>query len=327
MKSNIKVLRTYEIDDLTWIQICRGYEECFDTSHTPDQLKKFFSNSISGYTLHALKFNEDGVLLGHNYFQPRPYKLNGKNVICALSGGTFVLPEFRKDVLIFKDLFNALCEESYKLGWIAQIGVPNENSFKYCVRIIKDKYIGDLNYYILPVHIGKILKRKNNLLDSISYGYSVITSKLNLCLSTIVNFKEKKVPLHIDESDQYLSIRLANPDYRHIRKGNMRATYRMYDEDGINTAYILQFGENGKRSARSLAKTVNAIMKNEKPDAILYVGSMNLKQTILTKVPKKFVPHRLTVTVSLFDKENKELEQTLSSLSNFDYGLLNFDVR
>lgn len=327
MKAGIKVFRTDEIDDLTWMQICKGYEMCFDTPRDPEQLKKFFSNSISGYTLHALKLNEKGMLMGHNYFQPRPYKLYGKDVICALSGGTFVMPEYRKDIFIFKDLFDALCEEAKRLGWIAQIGVPNENSFKYCVKIIKDKYIGDLNYYILPVHIGKILKRKNNLLDTISAGYAFITSKLNLCLSTIANLKEKKVPLHIDESDKFLSIRLANPDYRHIRKGNMRATYRMYDEDGINTAYILQFGENGKRSVRSLAKTVNAIMKNEKPDAILYVGSMNLKQMILTRVPKSFVPHRLTVTVSVFEKDNKELEQTLSSLSNFDYGLLNFDVR
>lgn len=310
-----------------WKQICRGYEVCFGINKNPSEMKESFCRSITGYSLHALKVTEDGTLMGHNYFQPRPYVFNGKKVICALSGGTFVLPEYRKDILIFRDVFKALCTKAQELGWVAQIGVPNENAFTYCVKVIKEKYIGDLNYYILPVHAGKILKRNNPVIDGLSKGYSFICSKLNLLISGALNFKEKNTSLHIDESNDYLAIRLSNPNYKHFRDKEIRASYVMYDEDGINTAYILQFGENGKRSAKSLAKTVNAILKYEKPDAILYVGSINLKQLVLTKVPKKFVPHRLTVTVSIFDKDNKELEQTLSSLSNFDYGLLNFDVR
>ncbi|MDE6005937.1 MAG: hypothetical protein K2G67_00045 [Muribaculaceae bacterium] len=326
-KSLIRILKTDEITNDLWEKICDGYKICFNVDHTPARLKETFSKTITGYTLHAVKMTADGKLMGHNYFQPRPYKYKGKDVVIAVSGGTFVIPEYRKDIFIFKDLFKALCNEAEKRGWIAQIGVPNENSFKYSVKIIKDKYIGDLGYYILPIHAGKALKRNNRILDKLSAVYSNIANKLNLGIVSLFNFKEKDVPLHINENDHFLSLRLSDPSYVHIRKGNYRGTYRMYNEEGILTAYILRFDENGKRSAKALAYIVDTILKQESPDAILYIGTLNIKQAILTKVPKKFVPHALTVTVSLLDKEDKELAEILSSLSNFDYGLLNFDVR
>ena len=325
--SDIIILRTDEISDDLWRQIGHGYKVCFDIEHTPDEFRESFSRSITGYTFHALKFTEDGKLMGHNYFQPRPYILNGEKVICAVSGGTFVLPEYRKDIFIFKELFTALSKHAKSLGWIAQIGVPNENSFKYAVKINKEKYIGDLNYYILPVHASKIIKHNNKLLDGLSHLYSTIITKGNLFLSHIINLKEKKVPLHIDENEQFLSLRLSHLEYKHIKEQDLRATYRVYDEDGINTAYIIYFSQNGKRTSKALSHTVNTILKNEKIDAILYIGTMNMAQTLLTRVPKKFVPHRLTATVAVFDKTNKELVDILSSLKNIDYGLINFDVR
>lgn len=326
-KSDIFILKTYEISDDLWEQIRHGYKVCFDIDHTIEEFKKSFSKSVTGYTLHAVKLTEDGKLMGHNYFQPRPYLLNGEKVMCAVSGGTFVLPEYRKDIFIFKELFGSLCEYAKGLGWIAQIGVPNENSFQYAVKINKDKYIGDLTYYILPVRVGKIIKRNSKLLDLFSHGYAFLSGKVNLLLSNLLNFKEKKVALHIDASDSFLSLRLSHPDYVHLKKGNLRATYRMYDEDGVRTAYILYFSQAGKRSSKALSYTVNEILKRENVDAVLYIGTMNMKQTLLTRVPEKFVPHRLTATVNVFDKENKALSETLTSLSNMDYGLLNFDVR
>lgn len=326
-KSDIIILKTDEISDELWEQIRNGYRVCFDIDHTAEEFKKSFSRSITGYTLHAIKLTEDGKLMGHNYFQPRPYILNGEKVICAVSGGTFVLPEYRKDIFIFKELFGSLCDYAKELGWIAQISVPNENSFRYAVKINKERYIGDLNYYILPVRVGKIVKSNYKVLNILSRWYSHLATKMNLLLSYLVNFKEKKVPLHIDASESFLSLRLSHPDYTHLKKGNIKATYRMYDEDGIKTAYIIYFGQNGKRSFKALSYTVNEILKKEDVDAILYIGTMNMKQPLLTRVPEKFVPHRLTATVKVFDKENKTLAESLSSLSNMDYGLLNFDVR
>jgi hypothetical protein len=327
MAKNIVVLKTQEITDDVWAQICEGYKVCFDVHHTPEQFKQSFSMSVTGYTLHALKFAENGELMGHNYFQPRPYVLNGRKVMLALSGGTFVMPAYRKDIFLFGDLYKALCKESQRLGWIAQLGVPNENSYPYCVKFLKQKYLGDLNYYIMPVHAGTALHRKNALLDGLSSVYAHVWSWLAVGTTSLFNFKEKMKPLHMDGSQEYLDVRLKHENYSFLRKGNIQVAYVLWDEEGIQTAYIVDCREGDCRSAKALALGVRHIVTHEKVDAILYVGTMNVCQHVLTKVPIRFVPHRLTLCVDVFDKNDKELQQVFSSMDNLDYGLLNFDVR
>lgn len=325
-KTEIVILKTNEISDDIWEQIRHGYEVCFDSKESIEGFKQFFSESITGYSIHALKFTKDGKLMGHNYYQPRPYKLQGRDVICAVSGGTFVLPEYRKDMFIFHDLIKALNKYGKEQGWLAQIGVPNENSFTYAIKINKEKHVGDLHYYLLPIHAGKILK-KSSFIDSLSGLYSRCIAKLAYYSSFLFNFKEKEALLRINDTEQFLNVRLANPEYRTVQKGDLTATYRLFDEDGIKTAYLIHVSQNGRRSNKALTYAVNEILKREKVDAILYIGTLNVKQFILTKVPKKFVPHQLPVMVSVFDKKDEQLKEVLSSLSNFDFGLLNFDVR
>lgn len=326
-KSNIIVKRTDEIDYATWQQICYGYEVCFDSRHTPEEFKESFSRSITGYSLHALKYSEDGVLMGHNYYQPRPYILNGKSVTCALSGGTYVLPEYRNDIFMFYDMIKALDKKAAQLGWVAFLGIPNENSFRYSVKIIKTKHIGNLTYYILPVNAGKILKKNSKILDSISRLYASVVSIFNMAVAALWNVKEKVKPLHLDISDKFLDIRFDSKKYKRVSKGEMDGIYRVYDEDGIKTAYILHFVEKNKRSYRSLVFTVRQILKNEKVDAILYVGTMNMPQMLLTKTPKRYEPQQMPLCVSSFDKNNKEVKDVLVSIDNIDFGLINFDVR
>lgn len=326
-ESKIIIKRTDEIDEATWQQICHGYEICFSSKHTPEELKESFSRSVTGYSLHALKYSDDGVLMGHNYYQPRPYILNGKPVICALSGGTYVLPKYRNDMFMFYDMIKALDKESDRLGWVAFLGIPNENSFKYSVKIIKTKHIGDLTYYILPVNVGRILKKNIKILDFFSRLYASAVSNLNVIISSVWNSKEKTKPLHLDISEKFLDIRFDPKKYTRIHKGKMEGIFRVYNEDGIKTAYILYFNEDNKRSNKSLAFTVRQILKREKVDAILYVGTMNMPQMLLTKTPKRFVPQQLPLCVTSFDKNNQEIKNLLKSIDNVDFGLINFDVR
>ncbi len=324
---DIIVLKTSEVTDEQWHQICLGYSVCFQINYTPEDLKKTFSNTITGYTLHALKFNESREIIGHNYFQPRPYVLNGKRIIMALSGGTYVLPEYRKDIFIFNDLYKALSKEGLKLGWVGQMGVPNENSFKYSVKILKTKHIGDLRYYILPIRVDKIVKTNSKILSTLSTFTFSIWSLGASILSLVLNFKEKKKPLHLDNTQKYRDIRLSNHSYQNIKKGNLSGTYRLYDENGITTAYILDFHENNIRSCKALSYVICNILKNEYVDAILYIGTMNMYQYSLIRVPPKYAPQKLPLCVSLFDKSNSEMKEVCRSMSNIDYGLINFDVR
>lgn len=328
MKSEIKVLRTEEIDNFTWKQICNGYEVCFGINCTPEQLKKSFSNTISGYTLHAVKLSLDGTLMGHNYYQPKPYILNGKEVVCALSGGTFVMPEYRNDIFIFNEMVKALDKEATALGWIAQLGVPNENSFKYAVKINKQKYIGDLSYYILPVRLANILGVKFTPLNFLSRIYSCLSFNFNRLFSHIWNNKEKIKPLHLDVSVKYLDMLYGTKSYIRIEEGDIVGIYRIYIEKGnIRTAYITYFAEKQRRSYKALCTVVKNILRKEKVDAIIYIGTLNFAQGLLTKVPEKYVPQKLPLCVTLLDKKNSEMMKICESMNNIDFGLINFDVR
>ena len=327
MKDNILVLKTNEISDDIWTQIADGYKICFNIKPSPQDLKNSFSKSITGYCLHALKFSSDGSLEGHNYFQPIPYIFNEKPIITALSGGTFVFPQFRKDILIFNKLFKASLEEAKKEGWKIQLGVPNENSYTYSTKLNKCKNIGYLNYYILPVHAAKVLKKNYSFIDKFSSLYANILNKFNLFMSNFYNPKESIRPIHLKNNTEFRKLRLNGKQYKKFIKKNIEGTYNIVNEHGILTAYILDFRENEKRSFKSLSTLVNHIIKEEKVDAILYIGTMNLKQYLLTKVPQKFVPQPLPLCVHMIDSSDKELERVASSIKNIDFGLINFDVR
>lgn len=327
MGENIKVFKSTEISDTQWAEIAQGYNICFGGERTAQSCKSGFHKGMLGYCLHALKFSEDGKIIGHNYFQPIPYNLNGEKIICALCGGTFVLPEARKDAFIFYDLVTALKKEAKEYGWSAILGVPNENSFKYFVSILKQKHIADLNYYILPITVGKIIKKNIGILNGLSKFYAKIWSAINSMLATLVNTKEINKPLHIELDKDYRQERFKSSAYKKIVNGKYEGTYRIFDEDGVITAYIMDFRENERRSFKSLTKLVRHILKNEKIDAILYVGTMNMKQTLLTKTPHKLIPHQLHLCTSSLDKDNKELSVVLSDIKNIDFGLVNFDVR
>lgn len=326
LKKNLVVLKSTEIPDNVWEEIAQGYNCCFGGDRTGDLCKKNFQKGILGYCLHGLKFNEKGNLVGHIYFQPIPYKFNNKDLIIALSGGVFVLPHARKDAFIYQDLFKEVSKVAKLLEWKAIFGVPNENSFKYTKKILKQKHIADLNYYILPVRAGKALKKNIPLINSLSRLFVSLSSSLNLGISSLFNSKQSEKPLLLP--NEYKDHRLSKKTYKKYSKGNCSGSFRMYDENGVNTAYIMDFREGEKKSAKALAKLVRNIIKSEKNvDAILYVGTMDLKQTSLIKVPHKLVPHQLHLCTSVFDKNDKELADALSSIDNIDFGLVNFDVR
>lgn len=327
MSKNIQILKSFEVSDSLWTEIARGYKICFDLEISIDELKDLFSKTILGFSLHALKFSEDGKVIGHNYLQPIPYRLGMQNIVCALSGGTFVLPDFRKDIMIFHDLLTALNRTAADLGWKALLGVPNENSFKYTVKINRQKHIGDLSYYLLPLKVGKVLKKNSPILNGISSIYSSLNILVNGLVTQFYNSKEKDKLLHLDLTDKFKSSRLERDCYKHLKSDSYTGTYRICDEGGILTAYIIDFKENNKRTAKSLYKILKYIRKNEKVDAIMYVGTLNFPQLMLTKVPKKFEPQQMPLCVTIYDKENMTLKEALSSIKNVDFGLINFDVR
>jgi hypothetical protein len=322
----IKVFKTYEITDDLWEKIAEGFRESFLVETTAKQLKNSFCiRNQLGYGYHAVALTEDGDVAGYNVFSPTFYK-NGIKVV--VSGSTYVRPKYRRtNELLFMDMIKVLRKEAAEEGYHIDIGVPNNNSRHFSLRVLKTRYIGDLDYFILPYKVSKCINKPSlNFIDTI---ISVML-RLHLFLQSIwtllFNAKEKEVKYEMLTEPEDLTARFKGP-YNHIEHNGIDAYYRVQYEDGKKVVYIMDFREKGIRTARSLNHSVRTIIKKEQPDAVLFVGLLRLRQCSLFKVPQSKVPKPLPIVYYVLDKENKDCYSDMDDINNWNFSLMNFDVR
>lgn len=324
----IKIYKTYEIDDNLWNEIADGFNESFEGyDMTGDKLKNgYFKSNQIGYALHAIDFDDHtGEVRGFNSYTPTLYN-NG--IKAFVSGSTFVRKQFRKDIFIFGDLLSSLRKEAKGLGYDIEIGIPNHNSREYAKKLLKTIYIADLDYYMLPVNVSKCInKRSVKFLDVFTRLFSVIHVDLQAVMSKFFNMKESPVKYSLVKDKEYFKCRYQNSCYVNYNDDKYNIIYRIYQEGSAKVAYLMEFRENEKPSFKSLVKAVRIILRKEKPDAIMYVGTMRIKQFCLFKVPHKLIPKPLPLTYYVLDKSKKATFEDMKDIANWDFSLANFDVR
>lgn len=322
----LKVLKTFEISDDLWEQIALGFKESFSINVTQANMKESFCvQNRHGYGYHAIALSEDGELMGYNVFSPVYYKNGLKTVV---SGSTYVRPKFRKHDMLFMDMIYALRKAVIADGFEVEIGVPNHNSERFALRILKCLPIAELNYYILPFNISRSINNpKLHFADGVVRSLSILHILFQLGISSIFDFKEKEVKYDLDYDDNYWKYRLGNSKYKEYHDGIFQAHWLPYKENGIKAVYLMDFREGEKRTYRSLAKALWKISKQEDVDMILFVGFLHMKQISLFKCPKRFVPKRLPLTYHVLDKANEEKFADMKDSQNWNFSLINFDVR
>lgn len=324
----IKVYKTFELSDSDWKQIEDGFNASFDAQWKIERMKVYYSSTFLGYSYHALDIDENGVLRGYNSLMPNLYDYDGKKIIVGVSGGTFVKKEFRKDVFIFKHLMDALFAFSKEENMVMKVGVPNHNSFKYALVMNKAKLVGYLDYYILPVRgFDLFAKQWLRPFNVLTLGYSYLMVMLSSFWG-LFDIHSQHRKLEISLSEDYYDLRFrCKSVYKECKKGRMSGFYRLFVEKGCNVAYIMDFRENNKKTVRSLNYIVRQILLKEKTiSAILYVGTLNVPQPLLIKVPSKMQPQKLPLTINVLNGD-MEMEEDALEMKNWDFSLLNFDVR
>lgn len=322
---SIETYKTSGMSDRDWQQIAEGFSRSFERNKEKEEFLNYYQRNEFGYSYHAVARNNDGVIYGYTSVVPFYYSVDGETVKMGLSGGSFVLEEHRSDIFIFKKMYERLKEICSSDNLIGIAGVPNSNSFQYTLKILKKRHLRDLNYYVLPV--APHLSLSNNAffksgLSFIARSFSVA----NKFLSGLFNFKEQEKKVKLIESESFLKSRL-DEKYVKFKHKNMSGAYRMYNEEGRDVAYIMRFSEEGKRTYRSLSYLVREIFKRENPDLIFYIGTLHLKQFLLFKVPKRLEPKKLPLTITLLDGCTDKYKKSLLKAGEWDFGLINFDVR
>ncbi len=323
----VEVYKTHEVPDFLWEKICEGFNECFEGHHsTQDSLRHGFCTSTqAGYSYHGVAISDDNEVMGYTVFTPTFYE-NSLKIVAG--GGTYIRKKYRGDFLLFAKIVNALKKRCYEDGYQAVVAVPNSNSKDYAIRINRFVYVDDLDYYILPLHLSKVLNKPTlTFLDGFTFIAANVWVKANSLFSRLFNHRAIDKTIRMVVDDAFYTARFKEECYISDSIGEFKYCYRHYNEDGVDTIYVMDFRENGLRTSKALSFCIKEIMKNDHADAILFVGFLDMKQGVLIKVPKRFVPKPLPFTYHVINNCNKEMKELMKKRSAWDFSLMNFDVR
>ncbi len=321
----IKVCTTSEWNENEWWSYCKNFNLAFQSDSDIEKFKHSYLTTIDGHSYHALLINDNLDIVGSCTVIPLLYKKNKENIKIGQAVGVFILEEYRSDPLMLRKMYHKLKDLLIRNGVVAVLAVPNSTSYSYWRNIVKWQDVGDLTYWALPIRVGNIIN-KWKFLNFISLTLSYLSLKIGNFLSLLMNNSQKKYKYEICKDEIFYKYRYSSA-YKTIIIGKYHFIYILYNEKGIKTAYLLESYENGNTTFKSIHKGVSYINKNNNVDIILYIGPLKLFQTVLLKVPKKIHPKRLPLTCDILLNDNKEYYSDMLEFSNWNFGLLNYDVR
>lgn len=324
----IVVKKTHEISDAEWKEITAGFNEEFNRHKKPADLLRYYKANARGYSYHGIAKDERGIIAGFSSITLFMYKdKEGNEFLTGLSGSSFVRKEFRNDIFVFHDIYKALRKVCVSDGMVAILGVPNKNSFKYLLKILRFTFLYNLPYFVLPVKLSSVLSKKlPGLLDSVFFFFIWLYVKLIRLISLVYNPAEKTADYNVSFTPHTYSDRF-NEAYTTIADKQFSFTYRNYNERNMQIAYLFHFEQNGKRTLRALSKAVNHIVTKEKIDLVIFVGRLAMTQPLLLKLPESKQPQPLPLIIDVLLPETDKRFAIMTEAKSWNFGLMNFDVR
>lgn len=318
----IKTCLTSEWTEWDWETYVIGFNEVFQKEYTASYFKKKYTSVTGGDSYHALLLDGKAGVVGACSIIPCQYTRGGDLFTLGLAVDVFIRESYRVDPLMLRRMYKKLRVILAKNNVVSVMAVPNATAYPYWKNVVKWKDVGTLTYWALPVRAGNVIK-KIRFLNIFSLIYAYLISGLANVLSFLCESKASDYKYMINGKDPFFRHRY-DGDY-HVYKGNDGFySYRIVNEDGVKTAYILEATTKGQRSFRAFSKAVRDIM-GKKVDLILYIGKMGFHQLLFLQVPKKIEPKLLPLTCDLISNEEKYKD--MYDFLNWDFGLKNYDVR
>jgi hypothetical protein len=225
--------------------------------------------------------------------------------------------DHRTNILNIKLIYGKLLEYlDSKIDFI--YAVPNPNSHLYFTKILQWQEIGKLNYYLWPVKITKLFKLFS-LFDKVFRPFN----NLAQLLLSRVRHKVIQPPIKKIISNNFLDYRYSDI-YKKLNTGDKTAWYRIYNENGVITCYIIDIEPMDRKW---MAKTIASIYKLERKnvDVIMYISNNKTGTFNILKTPIKFEPRYLPLIGKVINPEH--IDDRVFQLSNWRFNLSDFDVR
>lgn len=321
----IKVCTSNEIAEQEWTSFQENFNIVFNRNYEIAYFKNKYLNSVENNSYHSLLLNDEQKVVGACNVIPYNYHWKNQKIKIGLAVDVFIHEDYRTDPLMLRRLYMKLKKELISHKIVAVIAVPNDTVYSYWKNVVKWKDIGDINYWGIPINIGNIL-HKSNTLNFVSKVYFSVLLFVNRMMLFFINSKSEKGKISLDKNNDFYKYRYNSNDYSHIVENNFECYYRIVDEDGTKTAYLLEANEHNKVTYKALFLAVKNISKHKDVDLVLYVGQLRLFQYLFIKIPKKSEPKRLPLTCDFMDNDIDNYSDLLN-IGNWNFGLSNYDVR
>ncbi len=310
--------KTTDLSTSKFEQIVSNFNLVFNRNVEFEYFKRTYCQTNLGFSFHSTV--EDNNLIGGVFTViPYEYLVNEKKVLIGLAVGTYIIPTFRKDPYLLRQMFEVMENnlKAYNIDFI--IAIPNDNVYTYWKSVVKWKDIGNLNYYIHPINLHTLFKNRFlvpfNRLISFTLNSIIFIRKF---LSN--NFFEKSIRIYRDDS--FLNTRLYS--YNKVTSKNFSYYYKIYNEDGVRSAYIIYFFPRKISILEKCVKNLTIQRKND-IDLILYIGNLKYSPLNMIKVPSKYEPKHIHFTGR--ELNSKLFPDYFLDIKNWEIDLLNFDVR
>ena len=317
---NFIVKKSNELTVAEKQQICNLFFEVFEKKKTVEDFDKQFLGTFKGYSYHGLMIVDDTRIIGCYSTIPLEYSFYDSILTFALSVDTMILEEYRGNPFNLKKIANLVYEYLLQDGIIFVFGFPNDNVYLVRKKILKWIDIGTLDYYILPIRIGKIIK----LLSSFNFLSQAFSQVLSIFLPAHTSLEQKKYEIDKINNQAFRDYRYAlfEGEYTKINDSIGYFAYRIERYENILTAYLIDVYPMTKDR---FDYSVKYMIKNESMiDAILFVGKIDFTPVGLFKVPKRFDPKTVYMAGKILD--TTKIDNRVFNIQNWNVNLSNFDV-
>jgi hypothetical protein len=319
MAYEVKGLLTSEITTQQLQSLQQGFNTFFKKNYSIDYFQKKYTNTHLGFSFHGVLFFQQQVV-GSFSVIPRLYNAGGKQVLLGVACDAFILEEHRKDELFLKKMHQAVEEQlkNYNISFI--FSIPNDIAYPYWKYMVRYKDIGLLHYYVLPIKVGAI-KPALKLFDMAS----AILAKLWVSLQPANDqlLYEEAADIFLIRDEKHYLYRYSFADYKEIDTKTYKARYRVYDENGINVAYLVDVFPT---TAKNLKLAMSSIMKQEKQNChlIMFIGNLSKTAAGLIKLPVSKEPRKQRV---IGWSSNPEQDKDFFKIGKLQISLADFDNR
>ncbi len=294
------------------------FEAVFNKKMTKDSFERKFFYTPKDYSYHGLMLSEK-TIVGASSAVPGRYEFFGQELIFSLSVDTMIDPKYRGGGHLIK-MMNLVHQGLINDGIPFIFGFPNEQFYAIQKRLLRYEEIGELDYYVLPLNIGSVV-RKLKPLNCLSRGFC----RLAALLCRVPDNSETGYGIAKVVDKQFERHRYDASYSRIALEEAAECIYKIYEEEGgIRTLYIIDVVP---LTAASLARAVKQICRTaiKAVDIIIYVGKLSSRPAGLWKAPDSKKPRRIRMTGKILIPD--AIDGSVFNINNWSVNISDFDVR